>query len=101
MTLSPSTSRLERNAMHPNTSAPVTGRRSRREPPDGPELPKGDRLWTVQEAAEFLGLAVATLHQWRYVGSGPAAYLVGGRLRYDPLVVRRWVAENCASPRSA
>jgi DNA-binding transcriptional MerR regulator len=44
--------------------------------------------------AEFLGISVATLHQWRYLGTGPAAYRVGRHLRYDPAIVRRWVAEH-------
>jgi hypothetical protein len=49
----------------------------------------------------FLGVPVATLHQWRYLGTGPDAFKVGRHLRYDPDVVRRWVAEDCRSDRSA
>lgn len=62
-------------------------------PPVGP-VPGCDRLWDISEVAEFLGISVATLHQWRYLGTGPAAYRVGRHLRYDPAIVRRWVAEH-------
>ncbi len=61
-------------------------------------LPVCERLWSAREVGEFLGVPVATLHQWRYLGNGPAAYRVGKYLRYDPDTVRRWLAEQCASP---
>jgi hypothetical protein len=41
----------------------------------GPELavpPTCERLWTIQEVSAFLGVPVATLHQWRYLGPVPA-----------------------------
>jgi hypothetical protein len=47
----------------------------------------------------LLGVPVTTLHQWPYVGTGPAAFRVGRHLRYDPAVVRRWLVEECASSR--
>jgi hypothetical protein len=58
--------------------------------------PRCDRLWTVQDVADFLGVPVSTLHQWRYHGTGPAAFRVGKHLRYDPDVVRRWLVESCS-----
>jgi predicted DNA-binding transcriptional regulator AlpA len=66
--------------------------------PDGPQC---ERLWTAREVSEFLGIPVATLHQWRYLGTGPEAFRVGKHLRYDPDAVRTWLAERCTSPRSA
>lgn len=54
------------------------------------------RLWTAQDVAEFLGVPVSTLHQWRYHGTGPAAFRVGKHLRYDPDVVRRWLVDSCS-----
>ena len=44
----------------------------------------------------FLGVPIATLHQWRYLGRGPAAFRVGKHLRYDPDAVRRWLVDECA-----
>ena len=30
-------------------------------------------LWTVEQTAEFLGVPVSTLYQWRYRRTGPLA----------------------------
>jgi hypothetical protein len=53
-------------------------------------------LWSAADVSTFLGVPVATLHQWRYLGRGPAAYRVGKHLRYDPEIVRRWLVDECA-----
>jgi DNA-binding transcriptional MerR regulator len=55
-----------------------------------------DRLWSVQDVSRFLGVPVATLHQWRYLGTGPKAYRVGKHLRYDPADVKAWLATRAA-----
>jgi predicted DNA-binding transcriptional regulator AlpA len=49
-----------------------------------------DRLWGVREVAEFLGVPVTTLYQWRYQRYGPTGARVGRYLRYDPREVRAW-----------
>ena len=41
---------------------------------------KMERLLSVDEVAEFLGIPVATLYQWRHKGAGPDAYRVGRHL---------------------
>lgn len=52
-----------------------------------------DRLWSVNEVSEYLGVSVATLYGWRSAGvGGPPGRLVGKRLRYRPQDVRDWVA---------
>lgn len=56
-----------------------------------------DRLWSTLDVSRFLGVPVSTLHQWRYLGRGPAAFRVGKHLRYDPDAVRRWLVDDCAS----
>ena len=61
-----------------------------------PTLPSCERLWSVHDVSAFLGVPPATLHQWRYHSTGPAAFRVGKHLRYDPDVVRRWLVENCS-----
>jgi hypothetical protein len=58
--------------------------------------PDCDRLWSVNDVSGYLGVPVSTLHQWRYLGKGPAAFRVGKHLRYDPDVVRRWLVESCS-----
>jgi hypothetical protein len=45
-------------------------------------------LWTVEQVSAYLGVPVATLHQWRYRRTGPRAARVGRHLRYDPADVR-------------
>jgi excisionase family DNA binding protein len=42
-----------------------------------PPRQKMERLLSVDEVAEFLGIPVATLYQWRHKGAGPDAYRVG------------------------
>ena len=73
-----------------------SGRQKEAEPQPPPEC---DRLWTIQDVSDFLGVPVTTLHQWRYLGNGPGAFKVGRHLRYDPAVVRRWLVEQCRSDR--
>lgn len=51
-----------------------------------------DRLWTVQDAAYYLGIPVQTLYSWRGQGLGPPGRRVGRRLRYRPEDVKTWVA---------
>lgn len=57
--------------------------------------PSCERLWTVDETSQFLGIPVSTLHQWRYYAKGPSAFRVGRHLRYDPDAVRLWLVEQC------
>jgi hypothetical protein len=55
-----------------------------------------DRLWSAADTATFLGVPIATLHQWRYLHTGPKAYRVGRWLRYDPAEVVAWVKGGAA-----
>ena len=41
-------------------------------------------LVTETEAAERLGLRVATLRRWRWAGQGPAFRKIGAAVRYHP-----------------
>jgi predicted DNA-binding transcriptional regulator AlpA len=54
-------------------------------------LPATSRLWTAQDVAGYLGVPLATLYQWRYLGTGPSAYRVGRHLRYEPAAVQAWL----------
>ena len=63
---------------------------------DQADPPTCEQLWSAQDVSAFLGVPVATLHQWRYLGTGPAAFRVGKHLRYDPDVVRRWLVDECS-----
>ena len=52
------------------------------------------RLWTAQDVAEYLTVPIATLYQWRYLGTGPVAYRVGRHLRYEPAAVQAWLNQH-------
>jgi hypothetical protein len=43
-----------------------------------------------------IAVPVATLHQWRYLETGPKAYRVGQWLRYDLAEVVAWVKRDVA-----
>jgi len=51
-----------------------------------------DRLWTVDDVAEYLGVPRGTLYQWSSRGLGPTPRKVGRHLRYRPEDVEAWVA---------
>ena len=52
------------------------------------------RLWTAQDVADYLTVPIATLYQWRYLGTGPTAYRVGRHLRYEPAAVQTWLEQQ-------
>ena len=53
------------------------------------------RLLTAAETAEFLGLAKKTLAEWRCQRKGPPWIKIGGRVRYAPTQIERWVERHC------
>ncbi|MCE0534387.1 helix-turn-helix domain-containing protein [Kineosporia rhizophila] len=48
------------------------------------------KLWTTSDVAEYLGVPVATLYQWRTRGYGPEGRRIGKHLRYKPEDVVTW-----------
>lgn len=48
------------------------------------------KLWSINDVAEFLGIPVQTLYQWRTRNYGPPGRRVGKHVRYDPDQVRAW-----------
>ena len=61
-----------------------------------PPLPMPERLWTIRDTADFLGLSVSTLYEWSYKAEGPPVMRIGGRLRYDPNQVIIWARSGVA-----
>ena len=53
-------------------------------------------LWSIERTAQYLGVPVGTLYQWRHRRKGPRAAKVGRHLRYDPDDVRAWVRDRVA-----
>ena len=58
----------------------------------------GGPLWTAQDVADYLLVPIATLYQWRYLGTGPTAYRVGRHLRYEPAAVQAWLNQPARHP---
>jgi excisionase family DNA binding protein len=56
-----------------------------------------DKLLTLAEVAEALGVPVATLYQWRYKGTGPRGIRVGRHVRYRATDIEAWLAEQAAA----
>lgn len=51
-------------------------------------------LLSTSELAEYLGVPVKTIYEWRTCGHGPCAVRVGRHLRFALSDVRGWVAEQ-------
>jgi excisionase family DNA binding protein len=50
-----------------------------------------DQLLTAQQLADYLGVPVATLYQWRWRGEGPPGFRVGRHVRYRWSDIKDWV----------
>jgi excisionase family DNA binding protein len=50
-----------------------------------------DRLMTITDLAEMLGVPVDTLYWWRHRGEGPAGYGIGRHVRYRRAAVEAWL----------
>jgi len=50
-------------------------------------------VWlTPHEVAEYLGVAISTLRQWRYLGTGPAFSKINPRIiRYRQSAIDQWL----------
>lgn len=53
-----------------------------------------ERLWTIEDVAEYLGISINTLYYWRTKGKGPTARRLGKYVRYRPEDVRSWVSDQ-------
>lgn len=47
-------------------------------------------LWGPQDVADYLGVPINTVYQWRTRGSGPPGRRVGKHVRYRPEDVEAW-----------
>lgn len=50
-----------------------------------------EQLMTIQELAQYLGVPVGTLYQWRYRREGPPGFRVGRHVRYRRSDVEMWI----------
>ena len=50
-----------------------------------------ERLLTIVELSEMLGIPVDTLYGWRHRGEGPQGYRIGRHVRYRRAAVEAWL----------
>jgi excisionase family DNA binding protein len=65
----------------------ITGPQERRASP----LQGSERLMTLLEVSQLLGVPVATLYGWRHRGEGPTGYRIGRHVRYRRAAVEAWI----------
>ena len=51
-----------------------------------------ERLWSIDDLAEFLGVSKSTVYDWRNRGDGPVAHRLGKHLKYARADVDAWLA---------
>lgn len=50
-----------------------------------------ERLMTLVEVSQLLGVPIATLYGWRHRGEGPTGYRIGRHVRYRRTAVEAWI----------
>lgn len=56
-----------------------------------------ERLMTMRELSDLLGVSMSTIYSWRCRGEGPAGYRVGKFVRFRRSDVEAWL-ERIAEP---
>lgn len=64
------------------------------------DAPDTDVLLRDEHVAEWLQVSRRTLREWRYLGTGPAFLVVGGRIRYRTTDVASYLAAQRVAPES-
>ena len=57
-------------------------------------LQAGERLMSLTDVSEMLGIPVHTLYRWRHNGDGPVGYRVGRHVRYRREAVEAWLEQQ-------
>lgn len=65
-------------------------------PPAAPTALAPPHLLTLTQAAEYLGLKVKTLYEWRRLRKGPPSIAVGHLVNYSTADLDAWLAESRA-----
>ena len=61
-----------------------------------PAMEPLDRLLTVEDLADYLGVPVATIYAWRYRHQGPPGCRIGRHLRFRWNDVQSWIEQRIA-----
>ncbi len=63
-------------------------------------LPGEEKLWGLEEAADYLGIQPDTLRKWTSMKKIP--YIpVGSLRRFDPASLKKWAIQNMIKPHRA
>ena len=57
-----------------------------------------DEMLSIEEAAAFLRVPVATMRYWRHCGTGPFSFKVGRHVRYWRADLILWLTEQTNRP---
>ena len=57
-------------------------------------LQAGERLMSLTDVSEMLGIPIHTLYRWRHKGDGPVGYRVGRHVRYRREAVEAWLEQQ-------
>jgi excisionase family DNA binding protein len=57
-------------------------------------LQASEKLMSLTDVSEMLGIPVHTLYRWRHNGDGPAGYRVGRHVRYRREAVEAWLEQQ-------
>lgn len=55
-----------------------------------------EKLWSVDDLAEYCGVTKRTVYDWNYKGTGPRSIPVGNHVRYRPSDVVKWINDLAA-----
>lgn len=53
-----------------------------------------DKLMTLWDLSEMLGVPMNTLYGWRHRGEGPSGYRIGRHVRFRRSVVEAWLHDR-------
>lgn len=57
-----------------------------------------DEMLSIEEAAAYLRVPVATMRYWRHLGTGPHSFRVGRHVRYWRTDLILWLTEQTNRP---
>lgn len=63
-------------------------------------MTNNDRLMSVEDVADFLGVPVQSVRKWRYLGTGPIGLKVGRHVRYRRADVEKWLDQQASAAAS-
>ena len=58
-------------------------------------------IGAISVLSAYLGIPVASIYRWRYLGQGPRGIRVGRHVRFRLADVERWLDEQADRPKGA